>query len=239
MSSAWYNDDENAPEVLSGWFIHKMDKSFLSSFVDDCFSEKEEKSEQDEPFDRASVERIINNTLIKFENEKTTDTPFRFRLARESDVEAICQLIQAIADFENVPNAVELSRDDIIRDGFSDNPIFYCILLDYVEENGEIKNNCGMIFFYFGYTMGTGRYIYMAELFVKEGYRRKGGGELCLKLLSGITLATDCTELTWIAYDWNALALGFYKKMGAKIDDDMTLVKYGAEGLVPVSNFAK
>ena len=49
---------------------------------------------------------------------------FTLRLAEKTDMESVLNLITELAVFENEPDAVEITIDDLIRDGFSSPPKF-------------------------------------------------------------------------------------------------------------------
>lgn len=235
-SSSWYSDDKNQPEILREWLIHEMDKSAMDAFVSDYVSEVDDEDRLDDSFDRVSVERTITNTLTRVADARS-DMKFRFRLAGESDVGNIERLVQGLADFENEPDAVEIGSKEYIRDGFSQDPLFYCILLDYVEDDGGVYT-CGMAFIYFGYTIKKGRYLYLEDLFIEEGYRKKGGGNHTLKVLTVLGLATGCNQFSWVALDWNAPALGLYKKIGATVEEGIKFARYFGKGLSTFSSLA-
>ena len=47
------------------------------------------------------------------------------RKGNRDDMHAVLGLIQELAEFENEPNAVLVTVDDLIRDGFGPNPLFH------------------------------------------------------------------------------------------------------------------
>ena len=47
------------------------------------------------------------------------------RRATAQDMPAVLNLIQELATFENEPDAVAITADDLVRDGFSEVPLFY------------------------------------------------------------------------------------------------------------------
>ena len=44
------------------------------------------------------------------------------------DMQAVLELIQELATFEKEPDAVVVTVDDLIRDGFGNNPLFYTFI---------------------------------------------------------------------------------------------------------------
>ena len=50
------------------------------------------------------------------------------RKGQKEDMPAVLELIKELAIFEKEPDAVVVTVDDLIRDGFSDNPLFYTFI---------------------------------------------------------------------------------------------------------------
>ena len=64
------------------------------------------------------------------------------RNATKSDMPSVLELIKELAVFEKEPEAVVVTAEDLVRDGFSENPLFECFV---AEENNEI---IGMALYY-------------------------------------------------------------------------------------------
>ncbi len=67
---------------------------------------------------------------------------FSIRVGEPKDAQAIHDLIVELAVFEKEPNAVEITVEDILKDGFSDTPKFTTFV---AEEDTKI---IGMALFY-------------------------------------------------------------------------------------------
>jgi GNAT superfamily N-acetyltransferase len=80
--------------------------------------------------------------------------------------------------------------------------------------------------------------VYLEDLFVQPEARGSGLGKALLARLAAIAVERDCARLEWSVLDWNEPAIGFYKKLGARLMDEWTvmrvdgaaLVQLGAEG---------
>ena len=57
------------------------------------------------------------------------------RKGTKEDVSSILSLIKELAVFEKEPDAVIVSEADLLRDGFSENPLYYTFI---AEEDGEV-----------------------------------------------------------------------------------------------------
>ena len=67
------------------------------------------------------------------------------------------------------------------------------------------------------------RGIYLEDLFVIPEARGRGVGRVLLQRLAALALERGCGRLEWAVLDWNAPAIGFYKRMGAVAMDDWTV----------------
>jgi GNAT superfamily N-acetyltransferase len=73
--------------------------------------------------------------------------------------------------------------------------------------------------------------VYLEDLFVRPEARGSGLGKALLKRLAEIAIARDCARLEWWVLDWNAPAIGFYRKLGAKPMDDWTVFRVDGDAL--------
>lgn len=160
-------------------------------------------------------------------NDASSNNNFRFRLATGADVDTIARLVQGLAVYEKEPDAVNVTSHHYLCDGGSDEPLFYCLLLeDAKSPPGSESYCCGMAFFYFGYESGRGRFLYLEDLYLEDAYRKLGGGSLAMKSLARICLALDCQNFYWVALDWNTPALNLYEKIGAKVQQGVLTVRF-------------
>jgi GNAT superfamily N-acetyltransferase len=202
-----------------------MDRQAIDTFVSQADPVEETTKAWKGDFNRALVETAVNGCL-----SNNGSNNFRLRLAAEGDLETITQLVQGLADYVKEPDGVHLGASDYILDGFQEDPLFYCFLLDCIAEDGK-THTCGYAFCFFGYALGEGRFLYLEDLFIKEEYRKNGGGMLVMLSLARICKALQCSGLYWQALDWNTGGLTFYKKIGAEIHDGVQTSRYAGEAL--------
>jgi hypothetical protein len=104
----------------------------------------------------------------------------RLRIAEAPDLPAISRLVQGLADFEKEPDAVNVKSGQYDLDGFNTNrPLFYCFLME--TERDENWYASGMAFCYVGQSCGTGRFLYLVDLFIEEPYRGNGAGKFVMR----------------------------------------------------------
>ena len=152
------------------------------------------------------------------------------REGKKSDMAAVLLLIKELATFEKEENAVEVTQDDLERDGFGNLPAFKIFV---AEQEGEV---IGMALFYERYSTWKGRIIHLEDLIVKKAYRGKGVGKaLYTKVL---TYADDrnLKRVSWEVLDWNKVAIDFYTSTGAKIMEGWQVVHMNEKSLQAFSN---
>jgi hypothetical protein len=90
---------------------------------------------------------------------------FIIREGQKQDVKAVLDLITELAVFEKEPDAVEITAEDLLKDGFSDNPKFKLFV---AEENAVV---IGIALFYERYSTWKGKSIHLEDLMVTQSKR--------------------------------------------------------------------
>lgn len=147
------------------------------------------------------------------------------RKATKNDMPSVLELIQELATFEKEPDAVVVTVADLIRDGFSENPLFQCFV---AEVDGEI---IGMALFYYRFSTWKGKTIHLEDLIVKESKRGTGAGFALYKEIIKQGKAENVRRIEWNVLDWNTPAIDFYEKSGAKVLGDWRVVHMDDKGI--------
>ena len=147
------------------------------------------------------------------------------RKATKNDMPQVLELIQELAVFEKEPDAVVVTVDDLVRDGFSENPLFQCFV---AEVDGEI---IGMALYYYRYSTWKGKTIHLEDLIVKESKRGTGAGFALYKEIIKQGKAENVRRIEWNVLDWNTPAIDFYEKSGAKVLNDWRVVHMDEKGI--------
>jgi GNAT superfamily N-acetyltransferase len=148
------------------------------------------------------------------------------RPATRADVGTILDFIRALARYEREPDAVVATADDLLRDGFGDQP-YYCCLI--AEENGA---PAGFAFYFFDYSTWLGRPgLYLEDIFVHPEFRGLGIGKALLQRVAAIAVEKGCPRMKWEVLDWNTPAIEFYAAMGAEFLDTWRNVKLSGDAL--------
>lgn len=191
------------PEFLHSWLTLHWENHEFRTMLDDSF-------DRDRSFALAkvnpsaggdtghapapacySIGPSINDCLRKL----STNSEFQFELATAETVDDVVRLVRGLAEYEREPDAVNVTRNHYLQDGFQDYPLFYCILIRHIGQ--EDATICGMAFCYLGYNISSGLFLYLEDLFIEDAYRRMGAGSLTMKALAAIGATIGCHRIVW------------------------------------------
>ncbi len=144
---------------------------------------------------------------------------FIIREAIEKDMPQILELIKELAIFEKEGNAVEVTVEDLTRDGFGDKKLFHC----FVAEADKIV--LGMALVYPRYSTWKGPVVHLEDLIVREGTRGSGIGNALLAEVVKYGHRLGVKRICWEVLDWNETAIDFYESRGAKVMRDWDVVQ--------------
>ncbi|EHQ42718.1 Predicted acetyltransferase [Myroides odoratus] len=147
------------------------------------------------------------------------------RAATPADMPAVLQLIQELATFEKQPDAVVLTPEDLIRDGFGAHPLFRVLV---AEHEGEI---IGMALFYYRYSTWKGKTIHLEDLIVTAKARGTGAGMALYKNVIQLAKEEQVRRVEWVVLNWNQPAIEFYQKSGAHVLEDWYTVQMDEQGI--------
>lgn len=138
---------------------------------------------------------------------------------------AVLELIRELAVFEKEPDAVVVTADDLVRDGFGPQPLFHTFV---AEDEGTI---IGMALFYYRYSTWKGKTIHLEDLIVKENRRGTGAGSALYKEVLTFAKQQGVRRAEWVVLNWNTHAIAFYERSGAHILQDWLTVQMDEEGI--------
>ncbi len=145
------------------------------------------------------------------------------RKARAEDMEAALELIKELAIYEKEPDAVIVTVEDLIRDGYGEDPLFYCYV---AVEDGTIV---GMALYYYRYSTWKGRTLHLEDLVVKENQRGSGVGFALYSEIIKTGYEDNVQRIEWNVLNWNTPAIEFYRKSGATVLEDWMVAQMSRE----------
>lgn len=134
----------------------------------------------------------------------------KIRKANEHDYPVIFSMIRDFAAFENCSDRLANSLEQMKEE----KEYINC----FVAES-DSKEIVGYVVYFFAYYTWFGKSLYMDDLYVKEEYRGKRIGRSLIDAVIDFAKKEDCHKLRWQVSSWNESAIGFYKNLGASIDD--------------------
>jgi GNAT superfamily N-acetyltransferase len=142
------------------------------------------------------------------------------RDAVEADVPLIARLIKGLAEYEKLQDQA-VASEDAIRDGLFGARRFAEVVIAEDE-----RTPVGFALFFHNYSTFLGKPgLYIEDLFVIPEARGKGAGKALILHLKALAIARGCGRMEWSVLDWNAPAIGFYKKLGAMMMDDWRICR--------------
>ena len=150
---------------------------------------------------------------------------FTLRLAKKKDMKSVLNLITELAVFEKEPDAVDITVDDLIRDGFSNPPKFKVYIAE--QENTII----GIALFYERFSTWKGRTLHLEDLIVTKSKQKIGAGKALYTAVLKYAYDHNFNRVAWEVIDWNSNAINFYKSTGATYLNNWSVVQMNKENL--------
>lgn len=148
------------------------------------------------------------------------------RPAAPDDVPLLHSLICDLADYEKLRDSVTATELDLARALFGERPVCEAVL-------GLVDGEpAGFALFFHNYSTFVGKPgIYLEDLYVRPAARGCGLGKALLTHLARIAVDRNCGRMEWAALDWNAPAIEFYERLGARAMDEWRLFRLTGEAL--------
>lgn len=150
---------------------------------------------------------------------------FTIRKGEKKDMSSVLNLINELAIFEKEPDAVNITVDDLLENGFKEKPEFNLFVAEYREDI------VGMALFYNRFSTWDGPSLHLEDLIVTKDYRGKGIGKALYDKVLEFALVSGKKRVEWVVLDWNTPAIEFYKSTGAKMLYDWNLCQMDKQGM--------
>ncbi len=155
------------------------------------------------------------------------------RAAEPRDLPVLLELFAELAEYEHLTHELRATEQGLGAALFGERPVAEALIAERetgsggAERDGESgglerdKESGGpevlgyALFFptFSSFLTSTG--IWLEDLFVRPGHRGEGVGRTLLSAVAARVRERGGERLEWAALDWNELALGFYRRMGA------------------------
>lgn len=138
----------------------------------------------------------------------------KIRKGRIEDLPRVLELIQELANYEKAPLEVENNVEEMIRDGFGENPAYFLLVAE--DSSGIV----GIAIYYIKYSTWKGKCVFLEDIIVTENQRGKGTGSQLFEEVIRISKEIKVRRMEWQVLDWNEPALHFYRKYQANLDPE-------------------
>ena len=146
------------------------------------------------------------------------------REAKKEDMPAVLQLIKELAAYENASDEVEITIEELEKEGFEEGN-FKCFV---AEVDGKIE---GLALVYFRFSTWKGRTVHLEDLIVREAKRGTGLGGALYQQVVKYAHENGVRRVEWVVSEGNKNAIEFYENTGADIKKNWYTVHMDETGI--------
>ena len=150
----------------------------------------------------------------------------RIEPAGRTDVTVLLTLIRELAAYQNMSDQVIATEADLSRALFSSSPQAEAVLAWHDDKP------VGFALYFHTFSTFVGKPgLYLEDMFVRPMYRRHGIGRQLLAHLAQLAVTRGCGRFEWSVLNWNKLAIGIYRKVGASPMNEWTVYRLSGNTL--------
>jgi GNAT superfamily N-acetyltransferase len=156
------------------------------------------------------------------------------RAATPADVPLLLDLFAELAEYEKLSDQLVATEQRLAEALFGERPAAEALI---AQRDGEVA---GYALFYPTFsTFLAIQGIWLEDLFVRPAHRKAGVGRALLAAVAATLRARGGERLEWSALDWNELALGFYRGLGARAMNDWITHRLVGDDLARLASEAR
>jgi GNAT superfamily N-acetyltransferase len=133
------------------------------------------------------------------------------RAATPADVPVLLEMFGELAEYEHLEHLLRATEQRLGHALFGEHPAAAALL---AESGAEVAGYA--VFFPTFSSFLAIQGVWLEDLFVRPAHRGAGVGRALLAAVAAHVRASGGERLEWSALDWNELALGFYRRIGAQ-----------------------
>jgi GNAT superfamily N-acetyltransferase len=148
------------------------------------------------------------------------------RRVRPSDVDAVVELVHALAAHEQAPEECHLTPEQLHAVLFRSSPALFGHV---ATVDGEVA---GFALWFLNFSTWRGTHgIYLEDLFVRPEHRGSGLGKALLATLAAECVKQGYARLEWAVLKWLGPTIEFYKSIGAVPMDEWNIFRLSGPAL--------
>ena len=149
------------------------------------------------------------------EHDEGGDSQLRVRAAEPGDVPLLLELFRELAVYEHLEDELRGTPERLHEALFGARPAAEALIAEVDSQTAGYA----LFFPTFSSFLAT-QGVWLEDLFVRPDHRGAGVGRALLSAVAARVHDSGGERLEWAALDWNELALGFYRRMGAQTMDE-------------------
>ena len=142
---------------------------------------------------------------------RPSPAPVRIRKAGKADARSLLRLIDALADYEKLKRPTRQARNRLIRDGRGSARRYDA----YLAFSGRTPVGYAIVFETYSSFLALPT-LYLEDLFILPEFRKQKIGLALFRHCVGEASRRGCGRMEWVVLDWNAIAIRFYERLGAR-----------------------
>ena len=148
---------------------------------------------------------------------KVSAAQLRIRPVTERDVSLVLVFIKELAQYEQMGDQVTATEEAVRTALFGPTPTAEAVLAVL----GDTPVGFALFFRNFS-TFLAKPGLYLEDLYVRPQFRGCGYGRRLLVYLARLARDQGCGRIEWSVLNWNKLAIGVYRRVGAQAQDEWT-----------------
>jgi GNAT superfamily N-acetyltransferase len=148
------------------------------------------------------------------------------RAAAPADTALLLGLFAELAEYERLTHIMRADERKLGEALFGSQPLAEALI---AECDGQAAGYALFFPTFSSFLASAG--MWLEDLFVRPAHRRHGIGRALLAAVAARTRERGGERLEWAALDWNELALGFYRSLGARTLGDWITHRLDGEPL--------
>jgi GNAT superfamily N-acetyltransferase len=145
-----------------------------------------------------------------------SESPPLIRPAQPRDVGLLLELFGELAEYEHLEHELKATEEQLGEALFGMRPAAEALVAERHPTTDRSEVLGYALFFPTFSSFLASEGVWLEDLFVRPAYRGEGVGRALLAAVAERVRVRGGERLEWAALDWNELALGFYRGLGAQ-----------------------